>query len=72
LFAPGWTNVDFSTFKDFLITERMRIQFRAEFFNIANHARFDKPDNTVQDASFGVINSAESPRDIQFALKFLF
>jgi hypothetical protein len=72
LTGPGQTNLDFSAFKDFLLSERMKIQFRAEFFNIANHARFGLPDNNVQDSNFGVITSAGAPRDIQFALKFLF
>jgi len=76
LVGPGQTNIDFSTFKDFAISEKMKFQFRGEFFNIANHARFGVsgglPDNNVQDAAFGVISKAGSPRDIQLALKFLF
>ncbi len=70
--GPGQTNIDFTTFKDFALTERMKLQFRGEFFNIANHPRFGLPDSNVQDGAFGVINSAGSPRDIQLALKLLF
>lgn len=72
MIGPGQTNIDFTTFKDFFFTETVKLQFRAEFFNIVNHARFGLPDGNVQDDTFGVINSAGSPRDIQFALKFLF
>jgi Carboxypeptidase regulatory-like domain/TonB dependent receptor len=80
LFGPGQTDIDFTAFKDFAVSERVKVQFRAEFFNVANHPRFGlnasgaaaPPDNNVQDASFGVINDAGPPRDIQFALKFLF
>jgi Carboxypeptidase regulatory-like domain/TonB dependent receptor-like, beta-barrel len=75
MFGPGATNFDFSTFKDFALNERYKFQFRAEFFNIANHARFGTPHNSVQDAAFGQITSLCNqcgPRDIQFALKFLF
>ena len=70
--GPGQTNIDFTTFKDFALTERMKLQFRGEFFNVANHPRFGLPDSNVQDGAFGVINSAGSPRDIQLALKLLF
>jgi len=72
LIGPAQTNMDFTTFKDFLFSERTKLQFRGEFFNIANHARFDTPNGNVQSGSFGVINSARAPRDIQLALKFLF
>jgi hypothetical protein len=70
--GPSQTNIDFSAFKDFALSERVKAQLRGEFFNIANHARFGLPDNNVQDGAFGVINSAGAPRDIQFALKLLF
>jgi hypothetical protein len=72
LIGPAQTNMDFTTFKDFRFSERTRLQFRGEFFNIANHARLDTPNGNVQSGSFGVINSARAPRDIQLALKFLF
>jgi hypothetical protein len=72
LTGPGQTNIDFTTFKDFLFSEKTKLQFRGEFFNIANHPRFQLPDNNRQDSSFGVITSAYAPRDIQFALKFVF
>ena len=38
LIGPGFDDVDFSTFKDFRITERFTTQFRAEFFNLTQHA----------------------------------
>ncbi|HLH05211.1 MAG TPA: TonB-dependent receptor [Bryobacteraceae bacterium] len=73
LTGPPLRNVDFITYKDFLFTERMRLQFRAEFFNILNHVNFGLPDTNVQDTSFGQINStATAPREIQFALKLMF
>ena len=45
--GPSFKNLDFSAYKNFLFTERMRLQFRAEFFNIFNHPSFGLPDNTV-------------------------
>jgi hypothetical protein len=39
-------NVDFSLLKETALSERLRLQFRAEFFNLFNHANFDVPVNT--------------------------
>jgi carboxypeptidase family protein/TonB-dependent receptor-like protein len=41
--GPGFHRVDFSILKDFLITERYRLQFRTEIFNIFNHPNFNAP-----------------------------
>ncbi|HYK22836.1 MAG TPA: carboxypeptidase regulatory-like domain-containing protein [Pyrinomonadaceae bacterium] len=41
--GPGYRNVDFSIFKDTNITEKLRIQLRAEVFNIFNHPNFSNP-----------------------------
>jgi hypothetical protein len=38
--------VDFSLLKETALSERLRLQFRAEFFNLFNHANFDVPVNT--------------------------
>ena len=75
LTGPPVKNLDFIAYKDFLFTERIRLQFRSEFFNILNHTLFGLPDNTVTDSSYGVITSTAtgtSPREIQFALKLMF
>jgi hypothetical protein len=73
LTGPPLKNFDFISYKDFLFTERFRLQFRAEFFNVFNHTNFGLPDGNVQDSSFGQITStATAPREIQFALKLMF
>ena len=41
--GPGYHKLDFSLFKHFQITERVRTEFRAEFFNILNHPNFNAP-----------------------------
>lgn len=41
--GPGYTNLDMGVFKNFSLTERFRLQFRAEFFNALNHANFETP-----------------------------
>jgi hypothetical protein len=70
--APGDSNLDYSLFKNFQLTERKRVQFRSEFFNVLNHANLGAPGTTVNSPSFGVISSALDPRILQFALKLIF
>ena len=73
LVGPSFKNVDFSVFKDFLIKEPLKLQFRSEFFNVFNHTNYSTPSNNVQSSSLGVITGAVgSGRQIQFALKLLF
>ena len=45
--GPGLSNVDVSALKSLTVTETIRVQFRAECFNIANHANFAIPDNDI-------------------------
>lgn len=70
--APGVHNFDLSLFKDFPITERLTLQFRAESFNAFNKPQFGGPNGAVNSSAFGVISSqVNSPRQTQFALKLL-
>jgi hypothetical protein len=41
--GPGYHKLDFSIFKNFRLTERFRMEFRSEFFNILNHPNFNAP-----------------------------
>ena len=71
--GPTYRDVDFNAFKDFSVTNRATLQFRAEFFNVINTTNYAQPDNNVQSGSFGQILSAAGPgREIQFAVKALF
>jgi hypothetical protein len=72
LIGPGTFNVDFSAHKVFIIRERFRVQYRAEFFNVFNHTLLNNPDTAVPDSTFGRITGARDPRIIQMALKLLF
>jgi hypothetical protein len=66
-------NFDLSVFKNTLISERVTLQFRSEFFNIFNHPWFARPDGSFGNASFGTVNSVlNTPRQVQFALKLIF
>jgi len=76
--GPSFINTDFSIIKNTKIGEGMRLQFRAEFFDIFNHANFGQPGNLVGNAAFGrIINTrfptgeSGSSRQVQFALKLL-
>ncbi|HYM07794.1 MAG TPA: TonB-dependent receptor [Terriglobales bacterium] len=71
--GPGWSNLDFSLVKDTKITETKKLQFRAEFFNILNHATFGTPGATLGSQSFGIsTGTATTERQIQFGLRLMF
>ncbi len=70
--APSFKNLDLVLSRNFKVTERMSVQFRAEAFNLANHPNLDLPVQQVDNAAFGSIQSAEAPRQIQFGLKIRF
>ena len=72
--APPTRSLDMSLFKDFPFTERWRLQFRAEAFNVANTAQYSTPDNNLQDSNFGKVTGTQpgSERHIQFALRLQF
>ena len=66
-------NLDLSLFKQFQFTERLRLQFRAEAFNLTNTPSFSAPGTNIDTASGGVVTSTVStPRNIQFGLKLYF
>jgi hypothetical protein len=69
--SPHYSDVDLSLHKDFLITERFRLQFRSDFVNTFNHVQYNAP-NTSLGATMGQITSAQPPRNIQLALKLYF
>ena len=77
--GPGFNNTDFSVIKDAKLGERIRAQFRAEFFDLFNHANFGQPGNVVGTPAFGRITNTRFPtgesgssRQVQFALKLMF
>jgi len=72
LLGPGAFNIDFSAHKVFTVTERFKLQYRAEFFNVLNHTQLNNPDTSVESSTFGRITGARSPRIIQMALKVVF
>jgi hypothetical protein len=70
--GPGIQLVNFSAFKNFPLTEKLRFQFRFEAFNFFNRANFYKPNSTVSNVNYGRILAARDPRVIQFGAKLAF
>jgi hypothetical protein len=72
--GPPTRTLDFSIFKNFAFTERMKLQFRAEGTNVANTPQYSSPDSGQTDSNFGKITSTQSgtERHIQFALRLQF
>ena len=61
----------FSLIKDTSITDRTKVQFRAEFFNMFNNVNFSNPGGTLGNPNFGRITSASEPRILQLSMKFM-
>ncbi len=69
----GIANVDLSFSKQFSVTERAKLEFRSEFFNLFNHTRFGTPVNTLTSATFGqILTQDNSPRQIRIGLRLRF
>ena len=71
--AAGLANYDFSLFKNTAITEGIKLQFRAEFFNLFNRVQFSYPGLAVGNPQFGIVSAQlNNPRLVQFALRLQF
>jgi hypothetical protein len=72
LYGPGQISWDMAVSRRFSLTERWRLDFRADFFNIMNHANPKNPGTNISNSTFGQITSYNDPRVIQMALKMYF
>lgn len=71
--GPGANNWDFAVAKSNKITEQVKLQFRAEFFNLFNRVRFSPPATIVDGANFGKVTAQQNqPRLIQLSLRLTF
>jgi hypothetical protein len=70
--APGINNFDLAAEKWFQLQERLKMEFRAEFYNAFNHTNLLAPNQVFGSPTFGAITLAAPPRDIQFGLKLVF
>jgi hypothetical protein len=75
--GPGLKNIDLALLKNFRVTERVSIQFRAEAFNLANFTNLGMPNSTFvpgaqgtnASSAFGTITTAYDARSMQFGIK---
>lgn len=73
LTSDGLVNMDLGLFKNFTWRERLRFQFRTEFFNATNDPNFAIPDRQLRSASFGTVSATTNlSRQIQFGMKIVF
>jgi len=71
--GPGFKNFDLGLFKNFFITERFRLQFRAEAFNAFNNTNFSNPGSSFGTPTFGRSTSTQNAqRSIQMGMKLYF
>jgi hypothetical protein len=69
--GPGILNTDFALEKSTAMAEWMTLQFRAEFFNIFNHAQFYNPSGNFSSSTFGIVTTARDPRIGQVSMKLV-
>jgi hypothetical protein len=76
--GPRFNNTDLALSRNIMLTERTRVQFRAEVFDLFNHTNFGQPGNLVGSPNFGRVTSTRFPtgesgssRQMQFAVKLL-
>jgi len=70
--GPGLIDFDMALYKDFSLTEHQKVQFRAEAFNVFNHANFNAVTTTLGSGTFGQVTSALDPRIMELSLRYQF
>jgi hypothetical protein len=70
--GPAYADWDFAALKNFKVTESKQFQFRTELFNVLNRANFRLPDSDISSPTFNHVLAAQAPRQVQFALKFMY
>ncbi len=71
-FGPGYADWDFAALKNFKMAESKQLQFRAEMFDFLNRTNFRLPDSDISSPTFNHVLAAQAPRQVQFALKFMY
>jgi hypothetical protein len=69
LMGAGLTNIDATIARTFHIVERLKLQFRVEVFNLANHSNYNLIGRVVNDPTFGIVQNQLPPRQIQLGMK---
>jgi hypothetical protein len=69
---PRSQNWNLSLMKRTVVTEQVKIQFRAEVFNLFNHPNFRTVQTSASASNFGFLTETDDPRVFQFGLKVIF
>jgi outer membrane receptor protein involved in Fe transport len=64
--------VNASLFKNFHFTETVNLQFRAQAYNLFNHVNAFRPDNRLEQSTFGIDNSEQRRRQLEFGMRLIF
>lgn len=70
--GPGLAALDLSVQKEGALSENLKLQFRFDVFNSLNHPNLNLPGRIFGNSNFDVIQSAQDPRQLQFAVKLMF
>lgn len=70
--GPNFFNLDAGIHRDFSITERFRVTFRAELFNFFNHTNFSNPNASIGAATAGQISATQPARTVQLGMHAVF
>ncbi len=70
--GPGLAQTDATLSKFFPVTERVRVKFQADFFNVLNRTNFSGLNLNASNSNFGTVSGAYPPRQMQLGLKVLF
>jgi hypothetical protein len=72
IYGPGQINLDLALSRRFQVKEQWKLDLKAEFFNVLNHANWNSPGVSNQASTFGEVTTFGSPRLIQMSMKLLF
>src|SRR5262249_32258788 len=70
--GPGFFGIDTGVTRKFPVREKQSFEFRGEIFNVLNHTNPNNPVSNFTSSTFGKIQSANDPRILQLALKYVF
>ena len=72
MIGAGLANLDASVTRNFRIVEHANLQFRVEFFNLANHSNYSLIGRIINDPTYGIVQNQLPPRQIQIGAKVTF
>jgi hypothetical protein len=70
--GAGYADTDLGVLKAFHITEQKYFQFRGDFLNAFNNVQLGHPNTNFPSSTFGLVNTSQPARNIQFSLKFYY